>query len=121
MSRGYGNQECVEPTFATAGKDTSSNNLAAATAGVYYWTNQMGKAVVVNYSADDLFVVWNDIMSDPTTTSSETPTAATTKWHEVVSAGSRMPSPDGVMIKSIGLYSAAGATYKTNFSVYAWE
>lgn len=123
QAAGYGLGTRDQSVAATAGAGASSGNLASSTAAVYYWSTSRKKVLIFNHPStgpDYLYVVWNDIASDP---SGGTPTAAASLYDVVVEPGGYVASPDGIIVKSVGLYQASGSTKTagTDFAVRGWD
>lgn len=120
MANPFGFGGTPSSVAATAGSGTSTNNLVANTAAVYYWTSTKTKVVVFNHPDSGpalLYGQWNDIADNP---SAGTATTSATEWDFVLTPGSWIESLDGIPIKSVGLFVPTGetqVTYLTNFQV----
>lgn len=117
MSNPFGFGGTPASVAATAGSGASSNNLDGTNAAVYYWTTPKTKVIVWNHPTTGpalLYGLWNDIASAPTT---GTATTAANKYDFVIEPGGYATNPDGLPIKSVGLFAASAETYNTDFVV----
>ena len=122
MSNPYGFGGTPASIAATGGSGTTGSplSLAAATAGVYYFAAPQTKVIVFNHPSSGstlLYGQWNDVASNPVVTTGDLATTSTTEWDFVLEPGGFATNPDGLAIKSVGLYSTLAATYLTAFQV----
>jgi hypothetical protein len=61
----------------------------------------------------NIFVLFNDAAAGAT--------VSTTVWDIVLTPGDQVSSPDGIFVKTVGLYATGAATWGTDFTLRGWE